>query len=208
MPPASYSLVAQVKGRGVYSFCMCPGGIIAPCATAQEEVVTNGWSPSKRNNPHSNSGIVVSISPNDFKGKEDDPMVCLNFQKSVEYKCWEAGGSTQKVPAQRLMDFLDGKVSKDLPNTSYQPGMKSADLNKVLPTLISDSLRVAFKEFGKKMKRYYTEEANVMLLNLGHHLRYKFQEMNFFNTLMFLDCFLVEKVLVMQEELSQQQLME
>ncbi|MEJ6777788.1 MAG: FAD-dependent oxidoreductase [Crocinitomicaceae bacterium] len=159
VPPASYSLVAQVKGRGVYSFCMCPGGIIAPCATAQEEVVTNGWSPSKRNNPHSNSGIVVSISPNDFKGKEDDPMVCLNFQKSVEYKCWEAGGSTQKVPAQRLMDFLDGKVSKDLPNTSYQPGMKSADLNKVLPTLISDSLRVAFKEFGKKMNGFLTNEA-------------------------------------------------
>ena len=159
VPPASYSLVAQVEGRGVYSFCMCPGGIIAPCATAQEEVVTNGWSPSKRNNPYSNSGIVVSISPNDFKGKEDDPMVCLNFQKSVEHKCWEAGGSTQKVPAQRLMDFLDGKVSKDLPNTSYQPGMKSADLNKVLPTFISDSLRVAFKEFGEKMNGFLTNEA-------------------------------------------------
>jgi hypothetical protein len=159
VPPASYKLVCQVNGRGVYSFCMCPGGIIAPCATAQEEVVTNGWSPSKRNNPYSNSGIVVSVSPNDFKGKEDDSMVCLNFQKSVERKCWEAGGSTQKVPAQRLMDFLDGKVSKDLPNTSYQPGLKSADLNKVLPKLISDSLRVALKEFGKKMNGFLTNEA-------------------------------------------------
>jgi uncharacterized protein len=159
IPPASYSLVAQVKGRGVYSFCMCPGGIIAPCATAQEEVVTNGWSPSKRNNPYSNSGIVVSISPTDFKGRENDPMVCLDFQKSVEKKCWEAGGSAQKVPAQRLVDFLDGNISKDLPNTSYQPGLVSADLNKVLPKLISDSLRGAFKEFGKKMNGFITNEA-------------------------------------------------
>lgn len=159
IPPASYSLVAQVNGRGVYSFCMCPGGIVAPCATAQEEVVTNGWSPSKRNNPYSNSGIVVSIAPDDFKGKENDPMVCLDFQKSVERKCWEAGGATQKVPAQRLMDFLDGKLSKDLPNSSYQPGMVSADLNKVLPKLISESLKGAFKEFGKKMNGFLTNDA-------------------------------------------------
>ncbi|MDG1146977.1 MAG: FAD-dependent oxidoreductase [Crocinitomicaceae bacterium] len=159
VPPASYSLVAQVKGRGVYSFCMCPGGIVAPCATAQEEVVTNGWSPSKRNNPYSNSGIVVSVSPTDFKGRENDPMVCLDFQKSVEKKCWEAGGSTQKVPAQRLIDFLDGKVSKNLPNTSYQPGLVSADLNKVLPAFISDSLRGAFKEFGQKMNGFITNDA-------------------------------------------------
>lgn len=159
LPPASYSLVAQVKGRGVYSFCMCPGGIVAPCATAQEEVVTNGWSPSKRNNPYSNSGIVVSISPEDFKGKERDPMACLDFQKSVERKCWEAAGKTQKVPAQRLMDFLDGKVSKDLPNTSYQPGLISLDLNKVLPKVISESLKGAFKEFGKKMNGFLTNDA-------------------------------------------------
>lgn len=159
IPPASYSLVAQVNGRGVYSFCMCPGGIIAPCATAQEEVVTNGWSPSKRNNPYSNSGIVVSVSPEDFEGKENDPMVCLDFQKSVERRCWEAGGSTQKVPAQRLLDFLDRKVSKDFPVTSYQPGLVSADLNRVLPKFISDSLRGAFKEFGNKMNGFLTNEA-------------------------------------------------
>lgn len=159
IPPASYSLVAQVNGRGVYSFCMCPGGIIAPCATAQEEVVTNGWSPSKRNNPYSNSGIVVSVSPEDFEGKEHDPMVCLDFQKSVERKCWEAGGSTQKVPAQRLLDFLDRKVSKDFPLTSYQPGLVSADLNRVLPKFISDSLRGAFKEFGNKMNGFLTNDA-------------------------------------------------
>ncbi|MCH2230159.1 MAG: FAD-dependent oxidoreductase [Crocinitomicaceae bacterium] len=159
LPPASYSLVAQVKGRGVYSFCMCPGGIVAPCATAQEEVVTNGWSPSKRNNPYSNSGIVVSISPEDFKGKENDPMVCLDFQKSVERDCWEAAGKTQKVPAQRLMDFLNGKVSSDLPNTSYQPGLVSLDLNEVLPKVVADSLKGAFREFGNKMNGFLTNDA-------------------------------------------------
>ncbi|HLW31892.1 MAG TPA: NAD(P)/FAD-dependent oxidoreductase, partial [Aequorivita sp.] len=100
LPPASYTLVEQVDGFGVYSFCMCPGGIIAPCATEQEEVVTNGWSPSKRNNPYANSGIVVTVAPSDLPDyKEDDPFVCLNYQKDVEKRCWEAGGKTQKVPA-------------------------------------------------------------------------------------------------------------
>ncbi len=160
LPPASYSLVEQVDGMGVYSFCMCPGGIIAPCATEQEEVVTNGWSPSKRNNPYSNSGIVVSIEPSDLPGfKPDDPFVCLDFQKQVEKKCWEAAGKTQRVPAQRMKDFVEGKISKDFPKTSYQPGIVSADLNKVLPDLIARRLRKAFVQFGKKMKGYYTNEA-------------------------------------------------
>ena len=160
LPPASYSLVEQVDGMGVYSFCMCPGGIIAPCATEQEEVVTNGWSPSKRNNPYSNSGIVVSIEPSDLPNyRPDDPFVCLDFQKLVEKNCWEAAGKTQQVPAQRMKDFVEGRVSKDFPKTSYQPGIVSVDLNKVLPDLIARRLRKAFVQFGKKLKGYYTNDA-------------------------------------------------
>ena len=160
LPPASYSLVQQVDGLGVYSFCMCPGGIIAPCATAQEEVVTNGWSPSKRDNPYSNSGIVVSVSPEDLPNyKEGDPFVCLDFQKSVERACWEAAGKTQAVPAQRMQDFVNGRVSKNFPKTSYQPGIVSVDLNKVLPPLIAKRLKKAFLSFGRKMKGYLTNNA-------------------------------------------------
>lgn len=160
LPPASYSLVTQINGMGVYSFCMCPGGIIAPCATGVEEVVTNGWSPSKRNNPYANSGIVVQIEPRhltpDF---EKDPFVCLDFQKGVEYECWLAGGKTQAVPAQRLLDFIAGKTSKDLPQSSYQPGLTSVDLNTVLPPMISNRLKEAFIEWGKKMNRFLTNDA-------------------------------------------------
>ncbi len=160
LPPASYTLVEQVDGMGVYSFCMCPGGIIAPCATEQEEVVTNGWSPSKRNNPYANSGIVVTVAPEDLPNyKEGDPFVCLDFQKEIERKCWEAGGKTQRVPAQRMIDFVEGRISVDFPKTSYQPGIVSADLSKVLPPILSDRLKKAFVIFGKKMEGYYTNEA-------------------------------------------------
>ncbi|WP_139856572.1 NAD(P)/FAD-dependent oxidoreductase [Aequorivita sinensis] len=160
LPPASYSLVEQVDGFGVYSFCMCPGGIIAPCATEQDEVVTNGWSPSKRNNPYANSGIVVSVKPTDLPNyKKDDPFVCLDFQKYVEKRCWEAGGKTQKVPAQRMIDFVEGKVSTDFPKTSYQPGIVAADLNEVLPALLAEKLKKAFVAFGKKKNGYYTNKA-------------------------------------------------
>ncbi|WP_313115222.1 NAD(P)/FAD-dependent oxidoreductase [Aequorivita sediminis] len=160
LPPASYSLVEQIDGFGVYSFCMCPGGIIAPCATEQDEVVTNGWSPSKRNNPYANSGIVVSVKPTDLPNyKKDDPFVCLDFQKYVEKRCWEAGGKTQKVPAQRMIDFVEGKVSTDFPKTSYQPGIVAADLNEVLPALLAEKLKKAFVAFGKKKNGYYTNEA-------------------------------------------------
>ena len=160
LPPASYSLVTQAEDMGVYSFCMCPGGIIAPCATKNEEVVTNGWSPSKRNNPFANSGIVVQVSPEDLPNyNEDDPFVSLKFQEQVERDCWEAAGKTQAVPAQRLLDFLKGVKSKDLPNSSYQPGVVSVDLNKALPSLISKRLNIAFTEFGKKMKGFLTNEA-------------------------------------------------
>lgn len=159
LPPASYSLVTQVEGRGVYSFCMCPGGIIAPCATSDGEVVTNGWSPSKRNNPYSNSGFVVAVHPEDFPGKENDPFVCLNFQKEIEHKCWEIAGKDQKVPAQRMIDFVEKKVSKDFPRSSYQPGLKSVDLNTIFPEFIAKRLRQACIDFGKKMKGYYTNDA-------------------------------------------------
>jgi uncharacterized protein len=158
LPPASYSLVTQVKDKGVFSFCMCPGGIIAPCATDNGEVVTNGWSPSKRNNPYSNSGIVVTISPDDFENPTD-PMVCLNFQKDVEKRCWEAAGKTQHVPAQCLKDFVEGKVSNSFPRSSYQPGITSVDLNKVLPKIISERLRIAFLDFDKKMKGFVSNDA-------------------------------------------------
>jgi uncharacterized FAD-dependent dehydrogenase len=120
LPASSYSLVQQVNSYGVYSFCMCPGGIIAPCATAQDEVVTNGWSPSKRNNPYANSGIVVGLELKDFEPyKKAGPLAGLEFQKEFEKKAWLFGGKTQTAPAQRLEDFVKKKVSLDLPSCSY-----------------------------------------------------------------------------------------
>ncbi len=160
IPPASYSLVEQVDGKGVYSFCMCPGGIIAPCATSNGEVVTNGWSPSKRNNPYSNSGIVVSIDPTDFDNPED-PFVCLRFQQEVERICYESTGDNQKVPAQRLRDFVDGKQSADFPRSSYTPGIVSVRLDEILPPIVSKRLQKAFIAFDKKMPGFLTNDAVV-----------------------------------------------
>ena len=163
LPAASYSLVHQVKGYGVYSFCMCPGGIIAPCATAQEEVVTNGWSPSKRNNPHANSGIVVGLTLADFEPyKKFGPLSGLEFQKELEKKAWVFGGKTQTAPAQRLQDFVNGKTSADLPECSYQPGIKSVDMQQVLGKLIGPALKEGFKGFGGKMRGYLTNEAVIV----------------------------------------------
>lgn len=160
LPPASYALVTQIDGQGVYSFCMCPGGIIAPCATSEGEVVTNGWSPSKRNNPYSNSGIVVTVNPEDLPNyTKENPFIALDFQKSVEKKCWEAAGKTQKVPAQCLKDFIDGKVSTSFPRSSYLPGITSVDLNTILPPFISKRLKKGFIEFGKKMNGFLTNDA-------------------------------------------------
>jgi uncharacterized FAD-dependent dehydrogenase len=160
LPPASYSLVTQVDNRGVYSFCMCPGGIIAPCATESQEVVTNGWSPSNRNNIYSNSGIVVGIEPSDFKNSTD-PFVCLDFQKEIERRCWEAAGKTQKVPAQCLKDFVDGKISTAFPRSSYQPGIVSVNLKDIFPAFIYDRLRQAFIDFNQKMPGFLTNDAVV-----------------------------------------------
>lgn len=160
LPPASYSLVTQVEDKGVYSFCMCPGGIIAPCATAEGEVVTNGWSPSKRNNPTSNSGIVVSVEPEELADySPNDPFVSLRFQQQVEKACWEAAGKSQAVPAQRLKDFVDRKKSPEFPRSSYQPGIVSVDLNTVLPEFITKRLRKAFVDFDRKMHGFLTNDA-------------------------------------------------
>jgi uncharacterized FAD-dependent dehydrogenase len=160
LPPASYSLVTQVDNRGVYSFCMCPGGIIAPCATSQGEVVTNGWSPSKRNNIYANSGIVVGIEPKDFQN-ESNPMVCLDFQKEIERRCWQAAGQTQKVPAQCLKDFVDDKKSQTFPRSSYQPGIVSVNLKDVFPEFVYKRLRKAFIDFDNKMPGFITNDAVV-----------------------------------------------
>jgi uncharacterized FAD-dependent dehydrogenase len=159
LPPASYSLVAQIDGKGVYSFCMCPGGIIAPCATSEQEVVTNGWSPSKRNNPYANSGFVVSIDPSDFKEYKTDPFVCLDFQKSIEKACWEAAGKNQKVPAQGLADFIDRKKTIDFPKTSYFIGVTSVEMDTVFPSFVIERIRKACLEFEKKMPGFITNDA-------------------------------------------------
>lgn len=162
LPPAPYSIVKQVKHRGVYSFCMCPGGVIAPCATAPGEVVTNGWSPSKRDQPTSNSGIVVELKLEDFvQFKDKGPLAGVEFQKQIEQTAWRLGGETQKVPAQRLVDFTKGKLSADIPKTSYMPGTTSTELGEVLPEFIHQSLQEGFKQFGKAMRGYLTNEAVV-----------------------------------------------
>jgi uncharacterized FAD-dependent dehydrogenase len=160
LPPAAYSLTHQVQGLGVYSFCMCPGGIIAPCATAPGEIVTNGWSPSKRNNPYANSGMVVSITPEEYDPKgTGNPLLALEYQQRVERAAWEAGGGGQIAPAQRMMDFINKKVSTDLPKCSYQPGLNSTELRDVLPATVHKRLAESMKAFGKKMRGYGTNEA-------------------------------------------------
>ena len=164
LPAAAYSLVEQVKGRGVYSFCMCPGGFIVPAATAPGEVVVNGMSPSKRNNLYANSGIVVEINIDEDIPKYNKFGVLkgLEYQKDLEKLAFTAGGRSQVAPAQRLTDFVDGKLSTSLNDTSYQPGLKSAPLHSLLPKLIGSRLRGGFKAFGDKMNGYYTSEANII----------------------------------------------
>ncbi|SDS13342.1 hypothetical protein SAMN05216503_2076 [Polaribacter sp. KT25b] len=164
LPAAAYSLVHQVNNRGVYSFCMCPGGFIVPAATANGEVVVNGMSPSRRNNKFANSGIVVELDiDRDFKKYEKfGPLKGLEFQKDLEKIAFFAGGRTQAAPAQRLVDFVDGKLSSDLNDCSYQPGLKSAPLHSLLPKIIGSRLRKGFAAFGQKMHGYYTNEANII----------------------------------------------
>jgi uncharacterized FAD-dependent dehydrogenase len=160
LPAASYSLVEQVGGRGVFSFCMCPGGIIAPAATNPGEIVVNGWSPSKRNNPFANSGTVVAVGEKDFLPfAKYGPLAAMHFQAAIEQTAHRAGGGGLTAPAQRLTDYVTKKLSTTLPDNSYLPGVKSAQLDEVLPAEIARSLRGAIQLFGKKMKGYYTEEA-------------------------------------------------
>ncbi|MGY0393445.1 NAD(P)/FAD-dependent oxidoreductase [Bizionia sp. KMM 8389] len=164
LPAASYGLVQQVNNRGVYSFCMCPGGFIVPAATANGEVVVNGMSPSKRNNLYANSGIVVEINVEKdlFKYDKFGALKGLEYQKDLERLAFTAGGRSQVAPAQRLTDFVEGRLSDTLNTTSYQPGLKSAPLHSLLPKFIGGRLRQGFKAFGKKMPGYYTEEANIV----------------------------------------------
>ncbi len=164
LPAAAYSLVHQVNNRGVYSFCMCPGGFIVPAATASGEVVVNGMSPSRRNNKFANSGIVVELDiDKDFKKYEHfGALKGLEFQKDLEKISFFAGGRSQAAPAQRLVDFVDGKLSPELNDTSYQPGLKSAPLHSLLPKIIGSRLRKGFAAFGEKMHGYYTNQANIV----------------------------------------------
>jgi uncharacterized FAD-dependent dehydrogenase len=160
LPPAPYSIVKQVNGRGIYSFCMCPGGVIAPCATSPGEVVTNGWSPSKRDQKTANSGIVVELKLDDFKPfSKFGALAGMEFQKAIEQKAWHLAGSTQKVPAQRMVDFTNNKISSDMPKTSYVPGTSSVEMGEVFPGFLSQIMREGFKEFGKSMRGYLTNEA-------------------------------------------------
>lgn len=160
LPAASYQLVTQVQGRGVYSFCMCPGGIIAPCATQAHQVVTNGWSPSKRNNPYANSGIVVTVEQEDLiPYAKHGALAGVAFQEDIEYIAWRSGGRSQAAPAQRLVDFVNNKYSDTLPDCSYQPGITSNMLMELLPPAIGKRLQQGFMDFGKKMKGYLSNEA-------------------------------------------------
>ena len=160
LPPAPYSIVKQVGGRGMYSFCMCPGGVIAPCATSPGEVVTNGWSPSKRDQATANSGIVIELKLEDFMPfAKFGALAGMEFQKSIEQKSWHLAGQTQKVPAQKMIDFTQSKVSKEIPKTSYVPGTTSVELGHVFPGFLTQILREGFTEFGKSMRGYLTNEA-------------------------------------------------
>lgn len=160
LPPAPYSIVKQVGGRGMYSFCMCPGGVIAPCATSPGEVVTNGWSPSKRDQATANSGIVIELQLEDFKPfAKFGALAGMEFQKSIEQKAWNLAGQSQKVPGQRMIDFTQKRVSSDIPKTSYVPGTTSVEMGAVFPEFLTNILREGFTEFGKSMRGYLTNEA-------------------------------------------------
>ncbi len=159
LPAARYRITSQVEERGIFSFCMCPGGFIVPAATENDEVVVNGMSLSRRDSPFANSGIIVSVEPEDLQGDgEADPLIGMRFQKSLEVANAQAGGGMQRAAAQRMTDFVEGRVSSTLPSTSYHPGLTSYNLHELLPEGIARRLAVALKEFGEKMRGYMTEE--------------------------------------------------
>ncbi len=160
LPPASYSLVEQANGRGVFSFCMCPGGIIAPAATSPGEIVVNGWSPSRRNGKFANSGMVVAVNELDWqKFKEYGPLAAMKYQEEIEQKAFKAINKNLTAPAQRLIDFINKKVSTTLPECSYIPGVEATSLDDILPNEITKSLRQGLQQMGRKMKGYLTPEA-------------------------------------------------
>jgi len=167
LPASSYSLVHQSnlskKDRGVFSFCMCPGGFIVPAATSPGEIVVNGMSPSRRNSKYANSGTVVAVELEDLPAYEKyEELAAMEFQADVEKKAWELGGKTQVAPAQRLVDFVERKISASLNETSYQPGLESVQMREVLPHFIGERLRQGVVAFGKKMKGYLTNEAQMI----------------------------------------------
>jgi uncharacterized protein len=163
LPAASYTLVTQVDGRGVYSFCMCPGGFMVPSATGPEEVVVNGMSPSGRNSKFANSGIVVEIREEDIPAEfGKTPLAGMLFQQSLEKLAWENGGRSQCAPAQRLADFVAGKRSASLPQVSYFPGVTPSALNEWLPEFITSGLQKGLTAFGRSMKGFVTNEAVVV----------------------------------------------
>jgi len=167
LPASSYALVHQAKvggrERGVFSFCMCPGGFIVPAATAPGEVVVNGMSPSRRDSKYANSGIVVAVEQSDFKAYEKyGALAGMYFQADIEKKACEIAGGTQQAPAQRMLDFTQKKISSSLPDTSYQPGVVSSELSAVLPGFITESLRQGLVNFGSKMRGYLTNEAQIL----------------------------------------------
>ena len=157
LPTAEYSFVTQVDGRGVYSFCMCPGGFVIPSATGAEQVVTNGMSPANRGTQWSNSGMVVQINPDDVEG--DDVLRLLKYQEELEQNTWQQGGRSQVAPAQRMADFVNNRLSYDLPKSSYAPGLLSSPLHFWMPEYISKRLQTAFRKFGKTSHGFLTNEA-------------------------------------------------
>ena len=167
LPASAYALVQQTtyqgKQRGVFSFCMCPGGFIVPAATAPGELVVNGMSPSRRDSRFANSGMVVSVELEDLpEYQKYGPLAALHFQAVVEQRAWEQGGKSQVAPAQRMVDFVNKKVSSSLLDTSYQPGLAAVEMREVLPDFISARLAMAFESFGQKMKGYLTNEAQLI----------------------------------------------
>lgn len=164
LPAAEYAMVTQVDGRGVYSFCMCPGGFVIPAATDKEQIVVNGMSPASRGTAWSNSGMVVEVHPEDLghMKSEDEALRVMAFQEELERTCWLQGNMRQTAPAQRMSDFVNGKLSYDLPKSSYAPGLISSPLHFWLPKMISKRLQEGFKIFGKNAHGFLTNEATLI----------------------------------------------
>ncbi len=163
LPASFYNLACQVENRGVYSFCMCPGGLIIPASTSSDELVLNGMSLSSRNSRFANSGLVVEINERDWdKHKNHGVFAGLEYQKEIEHLAFAAGGKTQTAPAQRITDFTKGRISTSLPESSYIPGTVSSPLHEIIPKNISERLQKGLLQFGKRMKGYYTEEAQIL----------------------------------------------